>query len=266
MFTAANGIISTNLVVPSCVQTDPDTRKRAQLLKQMLDSKPPLDSNMISSAENIMKEIQANGIELLDIIGSGKSAFTISASVTTGIKTGTNIVLKLSKTGRPLQRIKNDPLFRSGVNTFRTFQLLRKKDCFQMIAEPMYVLNNCWSFMGYSRTNQKELVLTFVCQKLIPGRWREMPAFHANEWQCYGRLNASFLTEISQSLCFNICSLHENEITVFDIKPSNILLDEKKNQVLADLANSAIFSRINNASHVSPMLRRNTSACNDADS
>jgi len=195
----------------------------------MLDSKPPLDSNMISSAENIMKEIQANGIELLDIIGSGKSAFTISASVTTGIKTGTNIVLKLSKTGRPLQRIKNDPLFRSGVNTFRTFQLLRKKDCFQMIAEPMYVLNNCRSFMGYSRTNQKELVLTFVCQKLIPGRWREMLAFHANEWQCYGRLNASFLTEISQSLCFYICSLHENEITVFDIKPSNILLDEKKN-------------------------------------
>ena len=36
--------------------------------------------------------------------------------------------------------------------------------------------------------------------------------------------------------------------------------------MLADLANSAIFSRINNASHVSPMLRRNTSACNDADS
>ena len=109
VFTATNGIVSTNLDVPFCFQTDPGTHKRNQLLKQMLDSKLPLDPNMIDSAENIMKEIEANGIELHDIIASEKTAFTISASVNKGNKAGTKIALKLAKKGRPLQRITNDP-------------------------------------------------------------------------------------------------------------------------------------------------------------
>ena len=51
-----------------------------------------------------------------------------------------------------------------------------------------------------------------------------------------------------------------------NIRPDNFRLGETQNPVLADLSNSVLFSRADSAFHITPLLRRNTSACNDADS
>ena len=180
------------------------------------------DSDMQPVLSDMMREIQSeSGVQFLRLEGSGTFMNTVRCQT----EAGELVALKISKKGRPADRMHNDPALRHSCNSIVWHRRTRNSEIACLIPAPCYLMEGGTSCIGTSSQNENGKVLTFLFEEFIEGvPLTDLIGEHRRSWQEDGVLHDKLRLELFNPLYQGVFWLHYFGVADMAISAHNVMM------------------------------------------